>query len=196
MSIIVVSRSKSEIRDARTANTAIRAGISGQLVLATIHAKSAAEAIDSLVQYNANPKFIARSLVGVINQRLIRTLCPKCKQAATQPASQVPERLASRVPTSPDHLYEAVGCEACFKEGYEELTCVSEILQNSHEIEEAIASNQPAATIDAVARQQGMLSLAETIATRVLRGETSLVEAQRCAPDPLFLSLERSPLNS
>jgi type II secretory ATPase GspE/PulE/Tfp pilus assembly ATPase PilB-like protein len=89
-----------------------------------------------------------------------------------------------------------VGCEACFNEGYEELSCVSEILQNSGEIEEAIATSQPAATIDTIAKQQGMLSLAETIATRVLRGETSLVEAQRCAPDPLFLNLERSPIDS
>lgn len=185
-----------EIRDARTANTAIRAGISGQLVLATIHAKSAAEAIDSLVQYDANPKFIARSLVGVINQRLIRTLCPKCKQASSRSAAEVPERLTSRVPAAPEHLYQAVGCEACFNEGYEELSCVSEILQNSGEIEEAIATSQPAATIDTIAKQQGMLSLAETIATRVLRGETSLVEAQRCAPDPLFLNLERSPIDS
>lgn len=181
-----------EIRDSRTANTAIRAGISGQLVLATIHAKSAAEAIDSLVQYEVNPKFVARSLVGVINQRLIRTLCPACKRSSEKKANEVPERLQSRVPVSPEHLFESVGCEECFGDGYQELTCVSEILQNSSEIEQAIATGQPATDIDAIAKQQGMLSLAETIATRVLRGETDLKEAQRCASDPSLSSLEAS----
>ncbi|MEC8473883.1 MAG: ATPase, T2SS/T4P/T4SS family, partial [Planctomycetota bacterium] len=118
-----------EIRDPRTGNTAIHAGISEQVILATIHAKSAAEAIDSLGQSEMNPKFFAQSFVSVINQRLMRTLCPACKQLFEKKANNVPERLKGRVPVSPDHRFESVGCEECLGDGYQELTCVSEIFK-------------------------------------------------------------------
>ncbi len=108
-----------EIRDSRTAATAVRAGASGQLVLATIHAKSAAEAIDSLTQYETNAKFVARSLIGVINQRLFRSICQRlpathrCRASWRFPSGSA---LGSETPTP--QLYRAVGCDHCYGEGY------------------------------------------------------------------------------
>lgn len=178
-----------EIRDSRTAATAVRAGASGQLVLATIHAKSAAEAIDSLVQYENNAKFVARSLIGVINQRLLRSLCAHCRKPIDAGTLEIPERIRQRLGDCQPQLVQAVGCERCYGDGYQSLTCVAEMLTNSPEIEFAISEGVSAGKLDAIARDQGMLSLAESVASRVYRGETSLAEAQRCVPDPLILSL-------
>jgi type II secretory ATPase GspE/PulE/Tfp pilus assembly ATPase PilB-like protein len=178
-----------EIRDARTASTAVRAGASGQLVLATMHAKSAAEAIDSLTQYETNSKFVSRSLTGVINQRLLRMLCKECRKPVDAGPIEIPERIRARLGGEPPALYEAVGCETCFGEGYSSLACAAEILLNSPEIETAISEGVSASELDNIARQQGMLSLPEAVAARVFRGETSVEEAQHCIPDPFLLSL-------
>lgn len=178
-----------EIRDAKTAATAVRAGASGQLVLATIHAKSAAEAIDSLTQYETNSKFVARSLIGVLNQRLLRGVCSQCRQPIDVGALEVPERIEPRLNGASPQLYRAVGCDTCYGEGYATLTCVPEILCNSIEMETAIADSSPATKLDAVAREQGMLSLNETVAARVFSGRTTPEEAQRCCPDPMILAL-------
>jgi type II secretory ATPase GspE/PulE/Tfp pilus assembly ATPase PilB-like protein len=185
-----------EIRDARTAATAVRAGASGQLVMATIHAKSAAEAIDSLTQYETNSKFVARSLIGVINQRLLRAICPQCRLNVNVGPLEVPERVRQRLGDQPPAIYRAIGCEQCYGEGYSALMCVPEILVSSPEIEYAIADGISATRLDALAREQGMLSVAEAVAVRVLRGDTSPDEGQRCVPDPLIASLASACRNA
>lgn len=178
-----------EIRDARTAATAVRAGASGQLVFATIHAKSAVEAIDSLTQYESNGKFVSRSLIGVINQRLLRGVCESCRQPIDAGHLEVPERIRHRLGDRPPQLYRATGCEQCFGDGYSALTCAPEILVTNSDIESAIADGVTTNKLDAIARDGGMLSINEAIAARVYRGETTPQEAQRCAPDTLILSL-------
>lgn len=178
-----------EIRDAQTARTAVRAGASGQIVFATIHAKSAAEAIDSLTQYETNSKFVSRSLIGVINQRLMRSLCPDCRQPLDIGHLDVPERIRPRLGDTTPRIYRAVGCERCFNEGYNSLACVPEILLNSPEIEFAISEGVSASKLDAVARDQGMLSLTETFVSRIFRGATTPEEAQHCMADPMIVSL-------
>ena len=118
-----------EIRDARTAEAAVRAGASGQLVLATMHAKSAAEAIDTMLHYDAHPKFVAGSLIAVINQRLVRRLCTECRSAIELEAPlHVPERIVPRLGNQEPRLYKSVGCETCFLDGFERLTCIPEIM--------------------------------------------------------------------
>lgn len=181
-----------EIRDMRTAATAVRAGASGQLVLATIHAKSAAEAISSLTQYETNAKFVSRSLIGVINQRLYRSICHDCRQPIDAVHLEVPDRIRTRIGDVEPRLYRAVGCDRCYGEGYSALSSVPEIMLTSPEIELAISEGVSAAKLEAIARDQGMLSLCETVASRVYRGDTTPEEAQRRAPDPLILSLVRS----
>ena len=86
-----------EIRDAKTAATAIRAGSSGQLVLATIHARSAAEAIDSMLHYGVSPKAISHALLGSINQRLVGKICSECGEQMPGQKPEVETRVASRL---------------------------------------------------------------------------------------------------
>ncbi|MEM9365507.1 MAG: ATPase, T2SS/T4P/T4SS family [Planctomycetota bacterium] len=180
-----------EIRDRRTAETAVRAGASGQLVLATIHAKSAAEAIDSLMQYDANPKFVASSLVGVVNQRLLRKLCTECRSPLTTSGLEaVSPRVTAAMRGVPMGIYEAGSCDACFADGYDSLTCVPEILCVDSLIADRIAAACPASEVESAACQNGMLHLSEVVATRVLEGTTTVAEAQRVVSNPLISELQ------
>jgi type IV pilus assembly protein PilB len=178
-----------EIRDARTAETAVRAGTSGQLVLATIHAKTAAEAVDSMLHFESNPKFVARSLLGVINQRLIRHVCPECRQPLDVGPLEVSARIQPRLGDLAPTLCDAPGCEHCFGDGFTALTCVPEILTTNREFKDVISGGAPASVLEDAARDQGMLLLWEAVALRVYRGQTTAEEAHRAVPDPLLASL-------
>ena len=173
-----------EIRDAPTAATAIRAGGSGQLVLATVHSDSAAEAIDTMRQYDINRTFLARTLVGVINQRLIRRLCPECRQELSSAGVFVDSpHVINRLGDVPPKLYRAVGCDACMHTGYDTLTCLTEVMVADRDLEQAIVADQPAGQLHEMAIAAGMVSLAESAQARVLRGETTAAEAMRVLDD-------------
>ncbi len=173
-----------EIRDTPTAATAIRAGGSGQLVLATVHSDSAAEAIDTMRQYEINRTFLARTLIGVINQRLIRRLCPECRQEISSAGvfvenPHVVNRLGDTIPK----LYRAVGCDACMHTGFDTLTCLTEVMVADRDLEQAIVAGLPAGQLHQMATAAGMVSLAESAQARVLRGETTAAEALRVLDD-------------
>lgn len=179
-----------EIRDPRTAAAAVRAGASGQLVLATMHAKSAAEAIDTMLHYDAHPKFLAGSLIAVINQRLVRRLCPQCRQSVDLPQPpHVPERIAPRLGDQEAKLYKPTGCDACFNDGFENLTCVPEIMIVDKMMSDAITRGASAAELQDLAEQHGMLSMVEATMARVLSGVTTPQEANRVVSDPELAAL-------
>lgn len=172
-----------EIRDPRTAATAVRAGASGQLVLATIHAKTAVEAIDSMLHYETNPQFLAGALAGVVNQRLVPQLCRYCRVSVDAGELAIDDRIQSRMAGEEPQLFDASGCEHCFEDGYEGLTCIPEIVSVDRDISSAIASRMPTNDLEDLIRSKGTLSLAETTASRVYRGITSAIEANRVVPD-------------
>lgn len=178
-----------EIRDARTAATAVRAGASGQLVLATIHSKTAAEAIDSLLQYDTKPKFLSSALIGVINQRLIRKLCPECRECSPLEHFDIPDRIRPRLGDQAPVIGRTVGCDACFGDGYASLTCMPEVMVVSRQLTTAITAGASAQDLEDTAKFEGMLSLPEVAAVRVLRGHTTPEEANRAIPDPFLASL-------
>ncbi|MGI9474189.1 MAG: GspE/PulE family protein [Rubripirellula sp.] len=178
-----------EIRDARTASTALRAGASGQLVLATIHAKSAAEAVDSLLQFDADPKSISQALLGVINQRLVRQLCTDCRQTIDEETPDVTKRVQPRLGDLPPHYWRAPGCDVCFGKGFSNLTCAPEILAVDRNLKGVIAGGSGAIALEDAAKEQGMLTMAESLAARVYRGETTALEAHRMIPAPQFADL-------
>lgn len=179
-----------EIRDRRTAETAVRAGASGQLVLATIHAKAAVEAVASILQYGTNQKFLAGSLIGVINQRLIRRLCPDCRREVPLDENfEIPQPVSGRLGDERPRLFAAQGCDSCFNDGFTTLTCLPEIMKVSPSLAERIANSAPSLEVQCLATEQGMLTLAETAAVRVLRGETTAHEANRVTADPFLASL-------
>lgn len=173
-----------EIRDAETAQIAVRAGASGQMVLASLHADSAPEAIDVLRQYGVHPNFLARTLIGVISQQLVRRLCVACRRKIDGVEVHLEPRVRDRLGDVEPTFYMPGHCAKCFESGYEELTCVPEILVINREIEEAIMEGAPSRGIEKIARRSGMLSIAEAAQLRVLRGETTAPEALRAIDDP------------
>ncbi|CAN0437991.1 unnamed protein product, partial [Hapterophycus canaliculatus] len=168
-----------EIRDARTAAAAIRAGSSGQLVFATIHAKTAPEAIDSMMQYQCNPKFLGSSLIAVINQRLIRTLCTNCSREVELGDGHIRPEILQRLGDAPAGQRVAAGCDECFNDGYKSLSTLSEMMLIDEDLSHAIGRSAPAHELGRIACERGMLSLEDNAVLRVLRGETSSMEANR-----------------
>ncbi|TWU05744.1 GspE/PulE family protein [Stieleria varia] len=180
-----------EIRDHRTAETAVRAGASGQLVLATIHSTSSAEAIDMMLQYNINRKFMASALIGVINQRLIRRLCSQCRSPIElfQPI-EVSDRTVGRMTDGEKPiLYRPQGCSTCHEIGFDSLCPVAEVMQVDQGLKDAIADGAAAMELERLATQRGMLTLGESAQLAVLTGKTSPLEACRSVNDPHLAEL-------
>lgn len=169
-----------EIRDARTAQTAIRAGIGGQLVLATVHAKTAAEAVRTALAYDAHPQFLADALIGVIGQRLIRQLCPQCRRPLTiDRPIPLPDSVIQRMNGAAPQLFAPTGCDACGDDGFASQTAICEILETNHDMAMAIASGQSADRLQEIAVAAGMVPMVEQALMQVVRGETTAEEVRR-----------------
>jgi len=171
-----------EIRDQQTAELAVRASITGHLVLSTLHTNDAIGAIPRLVDLNIPSYLIGSGLLGVIAQRLVRKLCNYCKkevqmsEQALQDAG-VPQEIIEQYPNYT--IYEAVGCEHCKKTGYSGREAVVEILDVDKEIESLIAQEVSSLELLKVAKSKGMYTLKEDGYIKVLRGITSFAEVDR-----------------
>ena len=170
-----------EIRDPTTANTAVLAANSGHLVLATLHAPIAAAAIDSMLAYDVHPHFLATCLLGIVSQRLVRTLCPHCKVAfdlsgAPQTFEDVRRWLE---PGEGEQIFSAPGCDECYSEGYSGRTGVFEVLRVSTEIRRLIHQRRSIDDIRVKAVEQGMLDLRRSALLKVAKGVTSTEEVVR-----------------
>jgi general secretion pathway protein E len=115
-----------EIRDQETAEIAVQASLTGHLVLSTLHTNSAIGAVTRLVDMGVEPFLLSSSLLGVLAQRLVRVLCPACKQAYQADAAEC--GLLGVVPEQPPTLYHAVGCEDCRQLGYRGRTGIYELV--------------------------------------------------------------------
>lgn len=164
-----------EIRDGETADIAIRAAITGHLVLSTLHTNDAASTILRLVDMGVAPYMVASSLVGVIAQRLVKLLCPECKEKVTltDPADL---RLVGK--TEPVEVCKAHygGCRSCHNTGYKGRTAIHEIIVSSNDIKELISSGATAEQIVAQAEKNGTKLLRSNVTDMVLAGTTTLDE--------------------
>lgn len=125
-----------EIRDGETAEIAMRAAMTGHLVLTTIHTNDALSSIDRLLDIGVEPYLIAGAVRGIISQRLVRKICPRCRQAYT-PSEEELEMLG--LPSNQPHqFYRGAGCPDCFQTGYRGRTAVFEILSITPDIRRAI----------------------------------------------------------
>jgi len=182
-----------EVRDQGTARTAVRAGASGQLVLATVHSKNAAEAVDMMLQYESNPKFFSRALIGVINQRLVPRLCQQCRVAGAEVDQKaIPQRVRDRLAGAEPKLYASKGCPACNECGYDGLVAMPEVMSITESVEQAMAEHAPATELEAEAIRSGMLPLREVAMSYVLRGITTIEEATRVVDAPAIAELRAS----
>lgn len=178
-----------EIRDAETMETAIQAANSGLLVLATLHAPSAATSIQSLLALRANPYFLANTLVGVVSQRLVRTLCPSCRQRCESLETQMPlGEISSLLPAgTPPTIHMAVGCETCQYLGYAGRTGLFEVMPVHNRIRSLIAGSHDVAEIEQEAIRQGMVPLRRSGLWKVGQGVIS--------PTDLLLDTEPVPVH-
>lgn len=166
-----------EIRDQETAEMAFRAAMTGHQVFSTLHANSAVLSIPRLVDMGVTPDLITGNLIGIVAQRLVRKLCPKCKSAYTP---SEPERLllgmkeADQAP-----LYRPVGCAACNGAGYKGRMALTELLRFDEMLDDMVAQGVRSAEILAYARKEGFSTMAEDGVHRVIEGATALEEVAR-----------------
>lgn len=169
-----------EIRDAETADIALRAAVTGHLVLSTVHTNDAVSAIDRLDDIGVAPYMIASALRGVISQRLVRRICSHCKQSYT-PEPEELELLGIDPATQTDvKFYRGTGCSECFGSGYRGRTVVAEVLFVDSNMRSAISRRASHAEIMQTANANGFVPIVQNIRELVLQGITSTEEAQRC----------------
>lgn len=171
-----------EIRDLETAEVAIQAALTGHLVLSTLHTNDAPSAISRLLELGVAPYLIKATLLGVMAQRLVRTLCPDCK--AAQPLS--PDAWSGFAPgwahATPITVYRPVGCTQCRASGFHGRVGVCEIMVLSEQLKALIGPQTDLTAIRHLASAQGMLSLRLAAAHKVASAATSLEEALRVTP--------------
>lgn len=171
-----------EIRDAETAELAVRASITGHLVLSTLHTNDAVGTIPRLGDLGIPPYLIGSGLLAVIAQRLVRKLCPYCKKSilindADLLAHKVHPDLIKEYPTN--EIYESTGCERCQNTGYSGRAAIIEILEINDEIESMIVSGATSQSIIKTARSYGMYSMRDDGHSKVLQGLTTFSEIDR-----------------
>ncbi|MFO0583071.1 MAG: type II secretion system ATPase GspE [Anaeromyxobacter sp.] len=169
-----------EIRDLETAEIAIQASLTGHLVLSTVHTNDAAGAITRLVDMGVQPFLVASSLVGVLAQRLVRELCPACKEAYV-PTREEREQVGLtdaiwKQAGNPTHVYRAKGCAACQQTGYQGRTGIYELMMVNDDVRPLILKAVDSGTIKKAAVERGMVTLLEHGAYKVARGITTAAE--------------------
>jgi type II secretory ATPase GspE/PulE/Tfp pilus assembly ATPase PilB-like protein/CheY-like chemotaxis protein len=169
-----------EIRDKETAQIAVQASLTGHLVLSTLHTNDASNAVTRLVDIGVEPYKIAASLRGVVAQRLMRKLCPTCKEVWMEAP---PDRLRRWIPSGTP-LYRAAGCPDCAMTGYRGRFSILEILTMNPELERRIAAGEAADRIAEAAKRGGMKSLWDSGLAHVARGESTIEELTRVVDIP------------
>jgi type IV pilus assembly protein PilB len=168
-----------EIRDPETAQLALRAALSGILVFSTLHTQDSAGAVPRLMDMGLEPYLLASGIVGVIAQRLMRVICPDCKEAVTYPA----ETLA-KVGMKPDPdvaFYRGRGCSKCAETGYRGRTGAFEVLVVDPRIHSLIRERGDSRQIKEAAVKSGMKTLMDDALTKALFGHTTIEEVLRVA---------------
>lgn len=170
-----------EIRDRETASIAVQASITGHLVVSTLHTNSSASTITRLEDMGVESYLIADSVVGVIAQRLVRVLCPHCKQQVQ--ATEEELELLGEKPGTRKMIYKAVGCPKCDNMGYLGRTGVYEIMEMTPELKRIISRHATADEIKEQALKDGMHTLRMSAISYVEEGVTTVGEMMRVSFD-------------
>jgi type II secretory ATPase GspE/PulE/Tfp pilus assembly ATPase PilB-like protein len=167
-----------EIRDPETAQTAVQAGLTGHLVISTIHSGTAAGVFTRLLDMGVEPYLLASSVTGVLAQRLLRVICDKCK---TERLASAEELLRFGLPRT-TVLHGGTGCAACRNTGYSGRTAIGEALPLTEDIAEALLERLRTRALHELALRTGMKPLVRQGVLKVQEGITTLGELQRVLP--------------
>ena len=171
-----------EIRDLETAQIAVQASLTGHLVLATLHTNDAASAVTRLADMGVEPYLLSSSLLGVLAQRLVRTLCPRCRRAAPPTAAEraAVEAMGVAVPAT---LHAPVGCDECKRTGYRGRTGIYELIGIDETMRRLIHDGAGEPALREAARRRHQRSLRADGARWLADGTTSLAELVRVTRD-------------
>lgn len=170
-----------EVRDTETANIAVHAALTGHLVLTTLHTDTAAAAIPRLLDLGVEGFLLKSTLRAVIAQRLVRTLCDRCKTERRLSAEDISadRRLSALGFKADDGVCEPCGCERCGGAGYRGRIGVFEMLEVEDELHEVVGSCPDARKLDIAARRAGMTTMVEDAVAKCRAGATSISEILR-----------------
>ena len=167
-----------EMRDTETAIIAVEAALTGHLVFSTLHTNDAPGAVARLIEMGVEPFLIASSVIGVLAQRLVRVICPDCKEAYTPPVEAF-RRLNLAVDTDSVTFYRGRGCEKCLSTGYRGRIGVFELMAINDHIRELVLKRAPTHALRQEALDAGMITLRQDAMQKILEGTTTMEEALR-----------------
>ena len=170
-----------EIRDQETLRIAIQSALTGHLVFSTLHTNDAVSSIPRMVDMGIEPYLISGAITAIEAQRLIRKLCPKCKQPVTLPKSML-DKIEKYLPENYS-FYKAAGCEECAGSGYIGREMISEVLPISEKLQSLIASGATKEEMSKVAYDEGFIDMFHDAILRAARGVTSIEEVYRVAKE-------------
>jgi type IV pilus assembly protein PilB len=168
-----------EIRDLETAEIAIEASLTGHLVFSTLHTNDAPSAVTRLINMGVKPFLVASALQSVMAQRLVRRICPECREPYMPTGWELEAAGLNEDKLKGTTLYKGTGCRACNKTGYRGRVGIFELMHVSEEIQKLVYQRVSSTDIRKVARQMGMKTLREDGILKVLGGVTTLEEVMR-----------------
>lgn len=163
-----------EIRDNETAEIAIKAAITGHLVMSTLHTNDAASSVTRLIDMGVEPFLASTSLTGIIAQRLVRRICPYCKEEYE--ASSYEKKILRQPEDKPLKIYKGKGCGRCHNSGYYGRVGLYEVMEMDRELKDAINRTKDPNVLKDIARKNGMTTLEEECIKHVLDGLTTIKE--------------------
>lgn len=168
-----------EIRDSETAEIAIQAALTGHLVLSTLHTNDAPSSITRLIDMGIEPYLLSSTIAGVVAQRLVRKICPHCREGYTPSEFELEELQLTRDKLSGGVIYRGRGCSSCFGSGYKGRHGIYELMTINPNLQREIAKKTDAAQLRTLALQEGMISLRKHGAHLVRSGVTTSSEVLR-----------------
>ena len=170
-----------EMRDIETAQMGIQASLTGHLVFSTLHTNDAPSAITRLVDMGVPPYLVASSVIGIMAQRLVRTICPKCRRPYKPSESELKEAGITPAIAAKGQFMRGKGCEACNKSGFRGRRAVFELMMMTSKVREMAFKGASTIDIRKAARSEGMTVLYEDGIRKVLQGLTTVEEVMRVA---------------
>src|SRR5205085_6409134 len=165
-----------ETRDLETAQISIQASLTGHLVFTTLHTNDAPGTITRLIDMGVEPFLISSTLAAVLGQRLLRRICPHCREACQPPETLLAQLSLTRRDIAGKSFFHGVGCEACNQTGFKGRKGIFELMPITDPLRELINQRAPTVTLKEKAAELGMVTLRQDGLRSVFAGETTIEE--------------------